>query len=459
MKRWAVPMAVAATVTAAAVVATLAPAQMAPPAQTPGRTSRVSLLCPSFRSPTTSVTVAAASTGSGLRTAPLSAPSRADEKSGVARLVDAAEPVRVSAPSSEPLGGVTVASAVSGPERGLSAAGCAAPRTEHWFTGVDASPAGQADLVLANMDADPAAVDVTLWSADGRLAAPGSRGLVVAGNSGSTVSLSQLVDVTTPVSLHVETSQGRVVALVRQRQWLGTTPLGAEWVAPVPAPAAQVVIAGVPEGAGSRELVIANPGERTADVRIGVLGTSGRTEIAGLEAANLPPGATRAVDLTAGLDGQAAAVQLDSSQPVTAAIRLTGPGGPERSDPAVLPASWPLGPDALWPIPAPEAAGVVVALANPGSAEATVILTVSNGLGKPGESVEVRVPAGSSITAPVGKTRTPVIRLKTGSSPVYAAAVITAEVERIHGLAVLGLGSDAVSSRVPSVVFDPHAGV
>ena len=162
--------------------------------------------------------------------------------------------------------------------------------------------------MLANLDATEAAVDITVLSDQGRLVAPGSRGIVVTGNSQRVVSLGQVVNSSAPVTLLVETSEGRVAAHVRQRWWRGATPVGADWITAGAAPATDIVVPGIPEGPGARDLVVANPGERIASVRIEVLGTAGRAAIAGFETIDLPAQTTRQVSLANGLAEQAGAL-------------------------------------------------------------------------------------------------------------------------------------------------------
>lgn len=458
MNRWLLPGLVVATVAVTTAAAAVLPPGVVPPGTTDPDAARVSLVCPSFRAATASVRVAAASTGEGLRTSPVSAPSMADDAAGVTVLKDVVESVRVSGLRRHTFGAVSVAEASGGPERGLSAATCQAPRTEYWFAGVDASEAAQADLVLVNIDTTEAAVDVTAWSDAGRRAVPGSRGIVVTGNSERVLSLSPLIDSPTPVSLQVETSQGRVAAFVRQRWWQGTTPLGADWVAPVPPPAGDQVIPGVPGGPGARDLVVANPGERTAAVRIEFLGAGGRAAIAGYEKVEVPPQTTRVVPVAPGLAEQPGALRLVSSQPVTSSLRILSAGGADRRDPAVLPATAPLGRDGLWPVPISASANAVVALSNPSAEDASVTLTAGTSLGGPGRVTQVAVPAGASVEVPLEEASVPVVRLQTDSATIHAALVATKDLGKVRGIAVIAMGAGQAAPQPARIRFDPHAG-
>ncbi|MBK9696072.1 MAG: hypothetical protein IPO80_01295 [Propionibacteriaceae bacterium] len=445
---------VSIAVLAAAVAAALAlPVQQPPVAVTADDDIAISLLCQSFKAASAEVTVAAASTGEGLRTASLSRPDRVDEPGGVAVLRDRAEPVVVTVPRSAASGGVSVVAAQAGPERGLSAATCLAPVTEQWFAGVLANPSAQAQLVLANLDSTEAAVDVTVYGRSGRLSVAGSRGIVVAGNSLTTVSLAAAIAASDAVTLHVASSQGRVSAALRQRSWEGTTPLGAEWLPTAVAPARSLVIPGIPAGPGSRELVITNPGDRTASVNVDLLGTSGRSDIAGLEEVEVPAGATRTFDLTNGLAEQPGGLRLTSQWPITAGIRGNSATEPAQRDPFLLAALEPVGSDGQWPVPVGRQAGVEVLLSNPDTADARV--AVGSGAGP---ADEVVVPAGGSVVVPVRAAATPLVRVKGAGTQVRAAVVASRMVGDVRGLAVVPLVALASPAEGLPIVYDPRTG-
>lgn len=443
-----------AGVLAVALAAAMAvPAQQPPAVATGSRDIRTSLSCPSFKVASASVTVAAASSEAGLRTASVSTPDRVDEPDGVAVLRNRAETVVVSVPRAATSGGVSVVAAASGPERGLSSATCAAPVTEQWFTAVSANTSSQAELVLANLDSSDAAVDVTVYGEAGRLNVPGSRGIVVAGHSAKTVSLSNDIDANSPVTLQVVSSEGRVSAVLRQRSWDGTTPLGADWVPTGVAPRPTLVIPGIPAGPGGRDLVITNPGDRTASVNVEFLGTSGRSHIAGLETVEVPPGATRAFALTNGLAEQPGGLRLTSQRPITAGIAGSSAVEQAQADPVHLAALDPVGADGQWPVPVGRQASIELLLSNPDTADARV--TVG---GKADQTTDVVVLAGGTLVVPVDSGSTPLVRVKAAGTQVRAALVVRRTLGDVRGLTVVPLTAATGATDVPSVVYDPRVG-
>jgi hypothetical protein len=454
VNRWVWPGSVAGVVAGATVAVSFVGAQPLPETPFAASETRVSAVCAAFQSATATVRVAAASAGPGLRVGRVTDPGSATDASGLHVVNAPGVPQRISALLPGPFGGTTSVSAEAGADRGLSMAACAPPGTDHWFPGVDIRESAQSEIVVANLDGTEAAVDLTVYGAEGRVAAP--RGLTVSGNAVQTISLGTLARSSGPVTVEVSSSDGRVAAFVRQRTWSGNDPLGADWLAEAAAPATDLVLAGVPSGSGQRTLVVGNPGERTATVTLGSLTTSGPGGIVGADQIEIPPQATRTVDLEEGLEGQAAALRLTSSQPVTAAVWLDTGDSDARHDPAYTVATEPLPADSLWPVALGKDASTLLRLANPGETEA--IATVTAGAGSSaGEPTDVTVPAGSIVEVPLDRSAANLVRVQTDADALRGALVGTARLGKVRGLAVLDLVGESGRSQ-STVVFDPRAG-
>jgi hypothetical protein len=455
MNRWIWPGAVVATVAAAIVVAGLVGAQAVPQVPFSASETRVSVVCPGFESATATVRVAAVATGRGLRTAKVDDPAGGSDASGLKVVNAPGAFLRVSALLPDPFGAVSVVSASAGADRGLSASACATPSTDHWFTGVDIREVAQSEVVVANLDGTPASVDLTVWGSKGRIAAP--RGIEVNGNSVQTISLGTLERNAAPVSVEVSSGDGRIAAFVRQRTWQGSEPLGADWLPETVAPATDIVVPGLPSGAGQRTVVVANPGDRTATVTIGTLTASGPGGITGIGQLEVPAESVRSVDLAAGLDGQAFSLALSSTQPVTAGVWLDAGGGTANHDPAFTAGTRALPQDSVWPLALGAAAKTVLQLANPSDTEVTA--TVTMGTSAPdGQPQQVAVPAGSTVEVPVASSATTVIRLQTAAAGLRGALVSRASLGKVRGLTVVDLSADDSRSGLAPVVFDPQAG-
>ena len=70
----------------------------------------------------------------------------------------------------------------------------------------------------------------------------------------------------------VQASHGRVTAVAKRSQTNQLKSAGVDWQIPSSSPSTVVVIPGVPEGEGARQLVVTNPSATRASVAVQVLG-------------------------------------------------------------------------------------------------------------------------------------------------------------------------------------------
>ena len=450
MNRWLAALGSVAIVATAVTVGSLVAPAVVPQDEVAKVATRTTMLCPAFESATATRTVAAASTVAQLRLTTLSSQENPRSGEGLVTVTGPTEPIRVSAERSGASGASTVVAASDGSDRGLSVARCLLPQPEYWFTGVEVSDASGSEIDLINLDGTRAVVDLTAYGPSGRLAA--SRGLVVDPNSEKKVSLALIQRGDEPISLRVTSSEGRVAAFLRQRAWGAARPLGADWLSASVDPATDLIVPGVPDGAGRRTLVIGNPGDRTAMVKVDVLGDSGPSNVVGADTVEVLAGTSRAVDLAAGLGGAVAGVQLTSDQPVTAGLLADSGGSEDEIDPAGVGASPALPADSIWPLGLARSATAVVAFTNPDLAGVTAI--VSTG----GAETTVRIPARSTATYTVPKSAGYSIRIKTESSSLRAAVVARQNLGTVKGLAVMALVPGQSRTESVQVGFDPHLG-
>jgi len=192
----------------------------------------------------------------------------------------------------------------------VSGVQCSRPGTDFWFLGPGPVQAAAINVHLVNPDGVPAAVDVEIFTDTGPLQGNADTGIEVPPRSSVVQSVSKLVPGAQVVALHVRTSVGRVVAAV---QTAGV------WWRPAAAPAAQMVIPGLPGTGPGRQLYLVDPGGSDAQVHVQAVTAAGTYEPAGAGGIDVPAGSVVAVDLPS-LNGTPAALQLQSATPVTAAL-------------------------------------------------------------------------------------------------------------------------------------------
>lgn len=350
-------------------------------------------------------------------------------------------------------------SADKGEESGLMAAPCTAPGTDHWFVGVGANPSYRTDLVLTNPDAGQAEVDLRFYGRNGIVVVPGSPGLVIEGGSSRTVSLDTLVRAEGPLTVSVQAGTGRVSAVALDRRSVDFEPTGADWQVPAVAPARSVTIAGIPEGAGSRTLVVANPGVERARVAVAVLGVVGPFAPTGAAVVEVPPESTAEVSVAAGLAGSAAGIQLTSDQPVTGSVLSEAIGTDALPDFAVQPAAAPIVRTGVVPLVRVEKTEAELVLSNSGDGDVSLTFEVYgyDGVKLHDDDVLLVPHATATRRLDVGEPAYLVVTVPAGAS-VVGGVTFLASSGKIAGVATVPVTSPDVASRAPQVVADPAVG-
>jgi hypothetical protein len=332
---------------------------------------------------------------------------------------------------------------------GMMAAPCTAPGTEHWFVGVGADPTYRTELVLTNPDAGQAEVDLRFYGSNGIVVVPGSPGLVIDGGSTRTVSLDTLVTVEGPLTVSVRASSGRVSVVALDRRSVDFEPTGADWQIPSVAPATSVVIPGIPEGAGTRTLVVANPGTRRAQVTVSVLGVDGAFAPAGAET----------LEVAEGLAGAAAGIQLTSDQPVTGSVLAEAIGQDALPDLAVQSAAAPIVRTGVVPLVHLERTDAQLVLSNGGDNDVALSFELYGYDGvKIGDDDVLLVPhATATRRLEAGEAAYLVVTAPSNAS-VVGGVTFLASSGGIAGVATVPVTSPDVASRAPQVEFDPSVG-
>ena len=202
-----------------------------------------------------------------------------------------------------------VATDPRGEGRGLQSAPCVAAGAESWLLGGGASAGQRSVLLLSNPTESDSLVDVTAFGKGGRLEATGDDGVTVPAGETVEVRLDALVPDTEAVAVRVRTRQGLVAAAMSDERMNGLTPMGTDLMTDAGPPQRSVVLAGMPGGAGGRELhVLATEG--TGRVRITALTENGPLPLLAGEQVPLKGGSLATFDLTEELAGRAAAIRI-----------------------------------------------------------------------------------------------------------------------------------------------------
>lgn len=328
-------------------------------------------------------------------------------------------------------------------ERPLAAVACRPPSGSSWFTGVGAGARHRSVLELVNPGEGPAVADVEVLGVAGPVDAPQLRGILVPGGSARTVDLARVLPRTDELALHVTAARGRVAASVLDTvDRLGTSEPRSDWLPAHAEAATELTLLGIPDGSGSRMLVVANPGP--SEVRADLLLVTPETAFVPRDLAEVrvPPQGVARVSLDAVLGARnardAVGVRLEASGPVTAGLRATVRGDLVHAA-AVAPvtgrtvALLPDAPTARLVLADATAVGVVRLVARDGSGEALQE-----------RSVEVAPGRGAVVELP---RRTVLLELEPVRTAVHGVVTLAAD----GGAATVGLADLQRTGQVPDV--------
>lgn len=356
--------------------------------------------------------------------------------------------------------GMVYGNADTGEDRGLSLAPCTNPAVQQWFTGLGATESLRSQLVLTNPDDRQAQVDLTFYGPDGLMSVPGGSGLIIPAGGTRTVSLTDLLgDVDGDITVDVRASVGRVAAIARDlRSDPDHTPTGADWHPASVAPATRQIIPAVPGGTGARKLVISNPGERRADIKIEILGPDGPFAPAGAAQTAVDGGSSTSVDVAEGLAGQIGTIRVSSSQPVVTAVRSETSGKDKPADIAIATSQPVISAVGIAPVGVVDGSQTELAVSNGGTTTSAADVSLINLDGVSLYHEKIPVPAGGSIERRVTQAGPAYLVVKSApGSQLYGGVTLKQTTGKVDGLASAafitpGLAGHArISSNDPRV--------
>ncbi len=209
-----------------------------------------------------------------------------------------------------------------GEGQGLSSAPCRSGSAESWLVGGGAAAGQRSVLLLVNPTESDSLVDVTAFGKGGQLEATGDDGVTVPAGETVQIRLDALVPDTQAVALRVRTRVGLISAAVVDERMNGLTPMGTDLITDAGPPQRTVVLAGMPAGAGTRELHLMATQE-AGTVRITALTENGPLPLLAGEPVPVKAGSLTVLDLTDELGGRAAAIRITGDAKVVAAAMGT----------------------------------------------------------------------------------------------------------------------------------------
>ena len=365
----------------------------------------------------------------------------------------------------------------SGDLRGLTAAPCTQPAAMSWIVGGSIAAGSSAELRLTNPGVTPATAKVTLYGSIGRLSLPSNGEVTVPAGGSSSLALETKGSQDPRIAVSVEADGGSVVPTLVTESLDGETPAGTDVITPGAAPSTDLVIPGVeivepasqgevPQaktGADSSDtpaVRIVNPGQAPATVSVTMLGKDGARSLSGAQSVTIDAGSVFDIQL-AGVPAGTYGVQVTSSTPVGAAVRMVRSGGeyPARSKALVHDQAWaqaalPGAADSgLLAVPRSASLSSAVTVANSGAATSVTLSSLDGSWRQ-----DVKVAKGSSVVVEV-PAKVAAVRLNSAgqegssgasrtSSGLAAATIVTAQA-----------GGDLAGTLISTVPAQPDAAV
>jgi len=271
---------------------------------------------------------------------------------------------------------------LAGPAAGLASISCAEPASEWWFVG-PGSQVGRGDaLLVSNPSEEPARVDITLYARSGPIGALAGKGIDMAPLSQARLRLDALAPDQPLLAVHVRARNGRVAVAVRDVAVpVAGQPQGGDFVPPTLPPARRVVVGSVPGGAGGRDLVVVNPGDQFATMRVRQATRDGLVDLPGNPALAVPAGSVVQIPLAGPMAGRTAALVVESDVAVAAAVRVSlGTSRREVSWVAAVPAvAAPNSVAGAAAVPAGPGLTTTVTVAAPGAAVSGLLSVLTTG--------------------------------------------------------------------------------
>ena len=330
----------------------------------------------------------------------------------------------------------------------LAATSCTSPSGDQWFTGLGAGPVHNSTIELTNPNKGSGVVDITVVDEKGVVDVPGLRGVAVPGGSSRSIDLQDLMPQKGSLAIHATVVRGQVAVSVRDRsaQLVGGSG-SEEWLGGQELPSRSNLLIGYPDGAASRSLTIANPGDSQVTATVKLLTPDSVLTPAGAPQVQVAPQTVATVPLQ-GLLGKPVAqdaygVEVDASGPVTAALRSIGNGDLAETVPAT-----PI--TGTSAVVLPTGVGVrtkTVELAgSSGVGAATIVSRDATGKELSSKRVALKQQQGATLDVPAGAA---VVEIRPEKVSVSAAVVLAGRGGA--GAAVVPFGELALSARVPSV--------
>lgn len=242
------------------------------------------------------------------------------------RAIPSGPPVLITADRSVSAGAFAGQQAASA--RALAWLPCPEPAARWWFVGAGgAENTHDTVLTISNPRSGEASVDIEVFGPTGPVKAPAFRDIVIAPRGTKVVDLAKTAPALGNLAVSVVATRGLVAVSAVDRFAPGSIGSYArEWLPAQSLPSTSVTVTGIPVERGASALIVANPGEVDAVVKVEVIGETGTFVPEALREFRVSPGSVQTLSMGAVIDGTPLALRVSSEQRVTATVRTVRSG-------------------------------------------------------------------------------------------------------------------------------------
>ena len=228
---------------------------------------------------------------------------------------------------------------------GLAAGQCPGVVQDAWFLGAGSGAKHFTTVTLTNLSDSPAVADVMLWGQNGRIDAIDAKGIVLTPLQTKDVRLESLAAGEPELAVQVHSRRGAMSIAARDTStavFAGTEPIPT-----TTEPARSQILPGIAADTSRKQLLLLNPGDTTARVKVEALGKDGALVPTGLDDLKVSAGKVTVLDLPKSAGNGPLALRLTSDFPLSATVRMAqsnkdfayAVAGPLLDGPAIMPMS------------------------------------------------------------------------------------------------------------------------
>lgn len=206
----------------------------------------------------------------------------------------------------------------------LAAINCSISNGDDWFVGGSANVSSTGTIAVINSGLSSAIVDLKVYSSKSAVTVTKT----IAANSAQYILTDSLAPGEDAIAINAITRAGRVSIFMLDNRKRGLRAMGADYIAPAPAPSKTIIIPNVPttKDKDGQILRVVVPGNVGANLKATILSSDGTFAPIGVDGASIDAGTVRDIKFKPVVADSSYALRLDSDTPISASVLTINKG-------------------------------------------------------------------------------------------------------------------------------------